>query len=435
MTPPTDANIESVLRDMTTPGKGKPSLWRAALKASPVNAKRKRRFAWLSVFARRPLASAAILLIAVGSLSGIGVVAVSTAQLEMRPAPSRAARDLSKSSFARAVNEASPTRNEVWDLLRRTRGSASMFGTPSTTETPKMVPRFHYDFGRDQITSNEASLDPFRYDEGEYDPSNANLRGIGQAMYVYADEANENYPTTSTGAAKTDTSAPARRQVIRRATVELKTTDVRAVFLKAQQLVMTGRGEYVQDSNISGEGKAARADLTIRVEASRLSEFLNEVRKLGDVQSEALAGDDVTTQVIDLEARLRNEQRVEDEVLKLLETRKDASLDEVLKLRESLAQIRTRIEQMTGQREQFRRLVSLATVLLIIRTGDVPETAPASHWDAFTKALSSAWNNGLTFLGEVVAFIVRVLVGGFIFWLALAGVIIYFRRRVLQRKK
>ena len=39
----------------------------------------------------------------------------------------------------------------------------------------------------------------------------------------------------------------------------------------------------------------------------------------------------------------------------------------------------------------------------------------------------------IAFLGVVVATIVRVLIGGLIFWIALAGVILYIRRRLLRR--
>ena len=78
-------------------------------------------------------------------------------------------------------------------------------------------------------------------------------------------------------------------------------------------------------------------------------------------------------------------------------------------------------------------LVSLATALILIRAADAVQTAPESNWHAFTQLMSTSWHTGVAYLGEVVAFLVRALVGGLIFWIALAGVLIYLRRKLLRR--
>jgi hypothetical protein len=76
------------------------------------------------------------------------------------------------------------------------------------------------------------------------------------------------------------------RHVVRKATIELETDDVRALFLKAAQLVSEAGGEYVESSALTGSGRNAQANLTIRVRADRLSEVLNALRQLGTVESE-----------------------------------------------------------------------------------------------------------------------------------------------------
>ena len=129
----------------------------------------------------------------------------------------------------------------------------------------------------------------------------------------------------------------ADRHVIRKVTMELTSTDVAATFLKARQLVSEAGGEYIEQSSLAGEGDSTRASLTLRVSASRLSDVLNELRKLGVVVSEEARGEDVTNQVVDLDARLRNERRVEQELLELLESRDDSPLEEILKLRAEIA--------------------------------------------------------------------------------------------------
>ena len=207
--------------------------------------------------------------------------------------------------------------------------------------------------------------------------------------------------------------------------------DVRAAFAKAAHLIKEAGGEYVQESSLTGSGAGAKAELTLRVAADRLSSVLNELREFGEVRSEKTEGQDVTSQVVDIEARLRNEQRFEVEMLQLLEKRDDAPLKEILELRRQIGAVRQTIEQLTAQRERLGRLVSLATVLVIIRPTDAPVEEPESGIGAyFGEAISKAWSRGLYFLSDTVAGLLSVLLGGLMWWLALIAALLVIRRYV-----
>jgi len=221
---------------------------------------------------------------------------------------------------------------------------------------------------------------------------------------------------------------PLDRQVIRKATIELCTDDVRAAFLKAILLLSEAQSEFVQESWLTGTGREVQGSLTLRVAADRLSQVLNELRQLGEVQAESSIGEDVTSQVVDLEARLRNEQRVETELLQLLEKRADAPLKEILELRRSIGQVRQNIECLTAQRERLSRLVALATVLVIIRPTDAPEPEPEPGLGAYLSgAFRNAGHKGLLFLINTLAAILSILIGGLIWWLLLVAAILLFR--------
>lgn len=225
-------------------------------------------------------------------------------------------------------------------------------------------------------------------------------------------------PTTSERSA-----ALADRYVIRKATIELRTADVRAAFLKAAHLVSEAQGEYVQESSLTGGEQRLEGNLTLRVAADRLSAVLQALRELGTIRTETAGGEDVTTQVVDLEARLRNEQRVEAELLQLMEKRTDAPLKDVLELRAAIGNVRQTIETLTAQRERLGRLVSLATVLVIIRTADDSYPATPGLWDYFTSAVSRAAQRGVQALINTLAGIVLVLIGG-AFWIAVAIILL-----------
>ena len=226
------------------------------------------------------------------------------------------------------------------------------------------------------------------------------------------------------------------RQVVQKATIDIITDDVRATFLKASLLISEAHGEFVQESSLTGAEVSASATLVLRVRASRLNDALNALRKLGEVASESLHGDDVTSQMIDLDARLRNEEHIEQELLELLDTRTDAPLADVLSVRQELYNVRLRIEQYQAQREQLSRLVSLATILVLIHPRDddakKPEAEATTIGEYFDESVSRSWERGLHTLVDTAGFLIRVLVGG-LFWWVLAVAALVAARALVKR--
>jgi hypothetical protein len=263
--------------------------------------------------------------------------------------------------------------------------------------------------------------------------------GVTAGTYGYApSEQSKSYlKKASAGAVQEKEPVQAAdRQVIRKANIDLKARDVRATFLKAAQVLSEANGEYIEQSSLTGQDENLQASLTLRVSASRLSEVLNQLRGLATVVSESSGGEDVTNQVVDLEARLRNEQRVETELLGLMESRKDAPLRDVLELRDSISRVRENIERMTAQRERLGRLVSLATVLVIINPDTTkPAPLPDGLGHYFLKQVRAAWQSSMELLADSIAFLIRLIIGGAFFWLLailIVVAVLALRRRALR---
>ncbi len=219
------------------------------------------------------------------------------------------------------------------------------------------------------------------------------------------------------------------RHVVRKASIDLSSPDVRVAASKAAFLVNEAAGEYVEASNIYGQDKQSTAQLTIRVVASRLSEVMGELRGLGTVVAETADGKDVSEQVVDIDARLRNETRIEEELLKLLASRESAPLTEVLELRKEVNASRERIERLTAQRDGLYRLTSLATILVNIRYDwKEPEVAAVGWWSTFRTSMSNAGADGLRTLSDAIAFIVWLVLAGLPWWILIAVFVLVARR-------
>lgn len=234
-------------------------------------------------------------------------------------------------------------------------------------------------------------------------------------------------------------SSSADRHVIRTAQIELKAPDVAAVFLTVPSLLDRSAGEYAENSTLAGQDEQMYGRVTLRVRADRLEAVLASLRGLGEVLSESTGDDDVTDKVVDLEATLRNERRIETELLELIAARADADLEDVLKVRESLREVRERIEKLTAQRDQIGRQIALATITVSIRSTLLPKP-PAEQ--TFVSYLSDeagqSWRIGLLNLADTAAWVIRVAVGGLILWVPLlilaAGAFLY-RRRVARKAR
>lgn len=222
------------------------------------------------------------------------------------------------------------------------------------------------------------------------------------------------------------------RQIVHKASIDLMTNDVRGVFHKVIQLLSEAKGEFVQDSSLTGTGNEASGSITLRVTAARLSEVMQGLRELGVVQQERIGGEDVTSQVVDLDARLANERRIEAELLELIGSRKDAPLKEIMEARDALGSIRERIEKMTAEQQRLGKLVALATVLVSIRADPTPakppEPAAESPWSKAGKVFESAWARGVENLLHSGGWVLSFLIGNAFWILAVAAAFLAYRQ-------
>lgn len=192
------------------------------------------------------------------------------------------------------------------------------------------------------------------------------------------------------------------RYVIRRASVNLEVKDVRAALTRMRALAESSRG-YVSDSSLNAaEGAAPSAQVTLRVPAARFDALLDQLGGLGTVRSRQVSGEDVTMEYVDTSSRIRNMQREEAQLLKLLNRTGD--LSDVLAVERELARVRGEIEQAQGRLRQLSQLVDLATIE--VHLAERVEVAASSPWQ-LGPTVTNAWQNAQAELAEAVAGVVR----------------------------
>ncbi|MCS7207566.1 MAG: DUF4349 domain-containing protein [Dehalococcoidia bacterium] len=155
----------------------------------------------------------------------------------------------------------------------------------------------------------------------------------------------------------------AQRQVILTASMSLEVSSVERAVAEARAIA-EGLGGFVQQLSLTGGKDNPQATLTLRVPQEQVFTALERLRGLGTLLAQSLGSQDVTEQVIDLDARLRALQREEQSLLALLG--RAHSVGDILAIERELSRIRGEIERLQGQLQALRRRVELATITLTL---------------------------------------------------------------------
>jgi hypothetical protein len=149
--------------------------------------------------------------------------------------------------------------------------------------------------------------------------------------------------------------------IIRTADLSLITKEFDKARANLEAILKRYRG-YVGELQAGGNtGSGRTLSATLRVPADQLDATLTEVKTLGRVESESQSGQDVTSQYVDLQARLSNARNTEQRLTDLLRNR-TGKLSDVLQVEQEVDRVRGQIEQMEAERKNMSNQVSYATL-------------------------------------------------------------------------
>lgn len=207
--------------------------------------------------------------------------------------------------------------------------------------------------------------------------------------------------------------------VIKEADLELDLgeNDLDAAQARARSLVRSAGG-FIESSQLSD----GTATMTFRVPAGDFEEVLAEMRDLGEVTSENITGEDVSAEVVDLEARLRHWQAQEAAFLELME--RTSSISETIEIRRELGTIQQQIEQIQARMRFLEDRTSFSTLTVTLVT---PAAGAAPVEEEGAGTLSEAWDQAwgaalsvvggtLIVLGALVPLSVIVGIPGLVLW-------------------
>lgn len=168
------------------------------------------------------------------------------------------------------------------------------------------------------------------------------------------------------------------------------------------------------------------ATVQLRVPQVKLDATLDALANLGTVQQQSLAAEDVSTQLVDLDARLRNLRRTEEMLLDIM--KRSGDMSDVLKVAQELNNTRSSIEQIDAQFTALKNRVAYSVINLSVQEAIVA-TPPQT---AVNTQLQNTWEGATHSIGKVTVDLLQLGIWLLVYspyWLAIAFLVYYIRRR------
>jgi uncharacterized small protein (DUF1192 family) len=225
--------------------------------------------------------------------------------------------------------------------------------------------------------------------------------------------------------------APTGPMVIRNARLTILTKEFESARARIQAIVQQTQG-YLDQLTVRGEtGSGKSLSATLRLPSSQMESGLVELRKLGKVLEESQGSSDVTSQYVDLQARLTNARNTEQRLLALQRERTD-KLTDVVDVEREIARVREEIERMEAQRKDVFNKAQFATIQVELSEeyrAQIQPAAPAAGTQLH-NALIDGYHGALNSLLALALFLLRYGPALLLWVIVLVPVALLLRRRL-----
>ncbi len=149
---------------------------------------------------------------------------------------------------------------------------------------------------------------------------------------------------------------------------------------------------HIQVANLWHTNDRPQCSLVLRIPAEMVDKTLPRLEALGRVDNKNIAGQDVTEEYYDIEARNNNLKKQEERYLELLS--KANTVKDMLEIENQLARIRGEIESLEARLKVLNNQVDLATINVELRSPQGLSTGEKLR-DPFSRRIQAGWQRGV----------------------------------------
>lgn len=127
-----------------------------------------------------------------------------------------------------------------------------------------------------------------------------------------------------------------QRKIIKNAVISIRTNNIDS-FISSVNRDVNKTGGFVEEL-YDDTGKNRNVNMTLKIPADKLDEFLNSLSAKGTVESKNISNSDITDSYIETQSKINALEAEEKALLKLLESAEN--LSDVISLQDRLSQVR-----------------------------------------------------------------------------------------------
>ncbi|MDZ8263603.1 DUF4349 domain-containing protein [Nostoc sp. ChiQUE01b] len=182
--------------------------------------------------------------------------------------------------------------------------------------------------------------------------------------------------------------ARSRPQLIKKAAISLTVNSVDQTIDAVSQIINQQQGDLIglKQQQPKNDNPRYTATIQLRIPENRLEPTLEQLAKLGTVESRNITAEDVGDRLVDLQARLTNLQKTEANLQKIMD--RAGSVRDVLSVAQELSNVRETIEQINAQLKSLQNQVAYSTITLNLKAA----VSSTSSQPAFGLQVQETWN-------------------------------------------
>ena len=211
--------------------------------------------------------------------------------------------------------------------------------------------------------------------------------------------------SSASGATNTTGTVSGNRKIIKNAHIIIQTKDYEAFMIGVNQSV-SSCGGYTEELNEynSSDDEPVSAYVVYRMPADKFDGFLEQLSKLGSVDSKEITQSDVTDSYIDIESRIKALETEEKALLALLE--KSDALADIIAVQDRLTQVRGELESDKAQLKAYDSQIDYSTVSISVsETERIVKSDGSFSSQVKEKFTKSLYNLGKFFTSFAINFI------------------------------
>lgn len=222
------------------------------------------------------------------------------------------------------------------------------------------------------------------------------------AKAAYEGPKEENSRSTPAPATLASVTRP-QRSVIRQANLSVRVAEVEKAEREATKIAARAGGFFDSANATDLASAKPTMQISLRVPVEAFERVLGELEGLGTRMSKTVSTDDVTGQIVDLDARLKSLAAQEQTYRDILGRAR--TVGQVLEVQRVLGEVRAEIESMAAQRKSVAGLAALSTISLTLE-----QEAVVSGPAADPQWLQQTWGEATTAMGDLLRKLAALLI-------------------------